>query len=109
MNLDRPHREALLREARQIAQDAPAAVLKQAAAALAILRQQGPEALRVVLAQAVPYHVEASARQWAEFRRLAGPAVLVQLERDPAAAAYFLTWLKRMGAIHEARERQRRP
>jgi hypothetical protein len=107
MNLDRPDREPLLRQARQIAQDAPAAVLKQAAAALAILRQQGPEALRVVLAEAVPYHVEASARHWAEFRRRAGPAILAQLDREPAAAAYLLTWLKRLAVIQEARERER--
>lgn len=99
--LDRESRERLLAEARQLAQDAPPAVLKQAAAALAILRQQGPDALAAALRPDVEYRSGAYAQAWKDFRRRIGSRVTRLLGDDPAAAAYLLGWLKRLGSIQQ--------
>jgi len=100
--LDRAAREKLLAEAKTVAATLPPSALKQAAAALAILRQQGPEALAAALRPCALYHIEATAKDWHSFRAGAGAHVVRLLREDPVAAAYLLAWLKRLGSIHSS-------
>jgi hypothetical protein len=100
--LDRAAREELLDRARRLAATLPPSTLKQAAAALAILRQQGPEVLSAALGPDAEYHIEASAPDWQEFRAKVGADVVRLLRHDPRAASYLLAWLKRLGSIRSS-------
>lgn len=102
--LGREGRARLLSEAQALARQTEPRVLRQAAVALSILRQQGPEALRKALDPSVSLSVEAVARYWSEFQAKVGPKVVTLLQGDPRAAAYFLGWLKRLGMISSETE-----
>lgn len=103
--LDRTTKDRLLTEAKRLTDGLSPATLKQAAVALSILRQQGPETLKAALAPDVAYHIEASARDWRQFVDRVGPMVLRLLNEDRVAAEYFLGWVKRLGTIRSAQTR----
>lgn len=106
--LDRAAREKLLAEARRLADTLPPSALKQAAAALAILRQQGQEALAAALRADADYHIEVTARDWHKFRQGVSADVVRLLREEPVAAAYLLAWLKRLGSIRPSPTGRRR-
>ncbi len=101
--MDRERREALLREARELARQLPPAALKQSATALAILRQQGAPTLRSVVHERLSLGADASAPHWELLLEGAGDRLVRLLDADPGEAAYFLGWLKRFGVMEEAR------
>ncbi len=109
-SLGRADRERLLSDAQTHARGASQAALRQAALALSILRQQGPEALQKALDPRVRLSVEALGSSWSEFQTKIGPRVTTLLREDPRAAAYFLGWLKRLAMIsNEPGPRPSRP
>jgi predicted component of type VI protein secretion system len=91
-------REQLLSLAGDLARRSGEKAARQAAAALAVLRAEGVQGLRRVLATA-RVELGASRPHWERFREVCGQAVVEAASRGPAHAGFLLVWIRRLSLV----------